>query len=111
MKLSLMDTEVNNTHRHRMEPLHWVPKDTASLLDVGCNTGELLYDCHRQLPKMSLAGIDINHSAVRAARIKLPNADIRQAPGYQLPFGDAEFGCVTCIEVIEHVPEQCRALL
>jgi hypothetical protein len=43
-----------------MEPLHWIPDNTASLLDVGCNAGELLYQCRLQRPHMQLAGIDIN---------------------------------------------------
>lgn len=92
-----------------MEPTHWIPSDAATLLDVGCNTGELLCHFRRSYPQMQLAGIDINHAAIEKAKAKLPDADIRQGYGFQLPFPDGRFQCVTCIEVIEHVPEQYRA--
>ena len=82
-----------------------------SLLDVGCNTGSLLEGLQRLRPDMQLAGIDINHSAIAIAKSKLPGADIHQGFGYELPFAEARFDCVTCIEVIEHVPAQHRPLL
>ena len=95
----------------RMEPPRWIPQDTASLLDVGCNTGDFLFDCRQYNPHMQLAGIDINHSAVQTARAKLPDADIHQGYGFELPFSNGRFECVTCIEVIEHVPAEQRPLL
>jgi len=102
----------NKTNRHnRMEPMHWIPDHASSLLDVGCNAGDLLYDCRQQYPDMHLAGIDINHSAVEKAKLKVPDADIRQGFGFELPFPDGQFEYVTCIEVIEHVPKEYRALL
>jgi SAM-dependent methyltransferase len=94
-----------------MEPFHWIPPDTSTLLDVGCNTGDLLLDCRRRFPQMQLAGIDINHAALQTAKRKLPDAEIREGYGFQLPFSERRFQCVTCIEVIEHVPEQQRQLL
>jgi SAM-dependent methyltransferase len=94
-----------------MEPMRWIPPETGALLDVGCNTGDLLADCRRLYPRMRLAGIDVNHSAIEAARRKVPDAELHQGFGYRLPFADAQFPCVTCIEVIEHVPAQHRVLL
>ena len=94
-----------------MEPMRWIPPETGALLDVGCNTGDLLADCRRLYPHMRLAGIDVNHSAIEVARQKVPDAELHQGFGYRLPFADAQFPCVTCIEVIEHVPAQHRALL
>lgn len=94
-----------------MEPLYWLPRNISSLLDVGCNVGALLAACRRAFPHLRLAGLDINHSAIAAARKNVPDADIRQGYGFELPFGDNEFDCVTCIEVIEHVPREYRASL
>jgi SAM-dependent methyltransferase len=94
-----------------MEPIHWVPGDISALLDVGCNVGDFLEDCHRRYPAMRLAGIDINHASIEKARAKLPDADIHQGYGFQLPFSDAGFQCVSCIEVIEHVPQEYRPQL
>jgi SAM-dependent methyltransferase len=98
-------------HFNRMEPLYWVPHNTASLLDVGCNAGELLKDCRQYFPGMQLSGIDINHSAVERAKLTVPDAEIQQGYGFQLPFPEGRFDCVTCIEVIEHVPEPDRPAL
>lgn len=97
--------------RSKMEPFSWILEDVPSLLDVGCNAGELLAECRRMYPRMSLAGIDINHSAIEKARAKVPDAEIHQGYGFELPFGDARFHCVTCIEVIEHVPKEYRSNL
>ena len=98
-------------HAGRMHPSSWIPDGARSLLDVGCNTGDLLIDCRKNFPDLALAGIDINDLAVQAARKKLPGAEIQQGFGYQLPFADQRFDCVTCIEVIEHVPAPQRPLL
>ena len=95
----------------RMEPGFWIPGDAKSLLDVGCNTGALLAQLHRAYPSLQLAGIDINHSAVKKAQALLPDVEIHQGFGYQLPFDDGRFQFATCIEVIEHVPEQHRPQL
>jgi SAM-dependent methyltransferase len=95
----------------RMEPSFWIPSDAASLLDVGCNTGALLCDMRRGYPKMELAGIDINHSALETARALLPGVEIHEGVGFELPFASQRFEYVTCIEVIEHVPAQFRKQL
>jgi SAM-dependent methyltransferase len=97
--------------RSRMEPVFWIPEDAESLLDVGCNTGALLEQLHHAYPSLQLAGIDINHTAVEQAKALLPDVEIRQGFGYQLPYEDDRFQYATCIEVIEHVPARHRPQL
>ena len=92
----------------RMEPAYWISPDATSLLDVGCNAGALLCDLHRRYPRMQLAGIDINRTAVQIAKSVLPDVEIQQGFGYELPFASGRFQYATCIEVIEHVPEAHR---
>jgi SAM-dependent methyltransferase len=94
-----------------MEPDYWVPPTTGSLLDVGCNVGDLLCDFRDRYPDMELAGIDINHDAVEIAKQRVRRAEIHQGCGYELPFPDGRFECATCIEVIEHVRQDHRQLL
>jgi len=94
-----------------MEAIDWVPENTSALLDVGCNVGAFLAQCHREFPAMRLSGIDINHSAIEKAKAQLPDVDIHQGYGFELPFADGQFDCVSCIEVIEHVPAQHRPAL
>lgn len=110
-KPSAASAQPNARHFNRMEPLYWVPANTASLLDVGCNAGELLKDCRQYFPGIRLSGIDINHAAVEKAKLTVPDAHIKQGYGFQLPFADNSFDCATCIEVIEHVPEAQRPTL
>jgi len=92
-----------------MDPMLWIPPGCRSVLDVGCNAGALLADCARAYPNIRLAGVDVNQDAVPVARKEVPRADIRHTMGQTLPFSDGEFDCVTCIEVIEHIPQELRA--
>src|ERR1700722_612449 len=91
-----------------MHPLRWIPEATLRLLDVGCNAGELLQGCAELIPSAQLAGVDVNARAVVAARARVPSADLRLVSGTNLPFPDGSFDCVTCIEMLEHVPLRNR---
>jgi trans-aconitate methyltransferase len=64
----------SSRHR-RMKPIHWIPGDATSLLDVGCN---ILNECRLYYPKMRLAGIDTNHFSIEKANRQLLDAEIQQ---------------------------------
>ncbi len=87
---------------HITPPVH-------SLLDVGCNVGAWLRDCARLYPGARLAGVDFNADALATARTNAPAAELHHAGAESLPFADASFQYVTCIEVLEHVPADLRA--
>ena len=92
-----------------MHPIRWIPPDASSLLDVGCNAGELLAYCDSLHPAIRLAGVEINSVALAKARQCVPNAELHAAGAESLPFPDSSFDCVTCIEVLEHIPAKVRA--
>jgi|LakMenE01Jun11ns_1017448.scaffolds.fasta_scaffold9958929_8 SAM-dependent methyltransferase len=87
----------------------WIKEPISSLLDVGCNDGAWLADCARWSASARLAGVDINSTAVNQARKRVPNAEIHNAGAERLPFHDASFQYVTCMEVLEHLPAALRA--
>lgn len=95
--------------KNRMHAVRWVPDGAAGVLDVGCNEGALLGYCREVYPSLRLSGVEINPSALAVARARLPGADLRKGGADALPFDDDTFDCVTCIEVLEHVPAAARA--
>ena len=79
-----------------------------AFLDVGCNVGGLLQGVSQLRPAMRLAGVEVNRDAIIEAQRVLPAASLHVCGAEAMPFGDAEFDCITCIEVLEHIPAALR---
>jgi SAM-dependent methyltransferase len=78
----------------------------GELLDAGCGAGTTL----DELTRYGRAhGVELNPLGVRAARER-GHADVREARVEELPFEDATFDCITCLDVIEHTPDDIRSL-
>ena len=78
----------------------------ARLLDAGCGSGRTL----DELARFGRAsGVDTSPEAVAAAR-RRGHRDVRVARVEDLPFPDGAFDLVTCLDVIEHTPDD-RATL
>jgi SAM-dependent methyltransferase len=78
----------------------------ARLLDAGCGSGRTLDEL---ADYGRVAGIDLSAEAVAAARMR-GHDDVQVARVEELPFPDASFDVVTCLDVIEHTPDD-RATL
>jgi SAM-dependent methyltransferase len=78
----------------------------ARLLDAGCGSGRTLDDLARY---GQVSGVDLSPEAVAAAR-RRGHDDVRVARVEELPFADATFDVVTCLDVVEHTPDD-RATL
>ncbi|MBL7703062.1 MAG: class I SAM-dependent methyltransferase [Ferruginibacter sp.] len=76
-----------------------IPATTNTLLDVGCGNGVFLNWLLDQGTKIKLTGSDRSETALKYVKTNKIQSDIAQ-----LPFEDGSFDCVTCLEVIEHLP-------
>jgi len=83
-----------------------------ALLDVGCGTGEVLYQLHKKSGEnVSLHGIDPSEDMLNVARQKLrkvPNAILELGIGEQLQFPDASFDWVVSSLTFHHVPLEVK---
>ena len=83
-------------------------KEDASVLDVGCAKGFMMYDFKKLMPKIRMEGLDISQYAYENAMedikpfIKVGNAK-------KLPYPDNTFDLVISINTIDHLPlNECK---
>jgi SAM-dependent methyltransferase len=79
---------------------------TAELLDAGCASGRTLDELVRY---GSVHGIELNPLGVAAAR-RRGHRDVHVAHVEEMPFPDKSFDVVTCLDVIEHTPDDIASL-
>lgn len=82
-----------------------LPQNAAGLraLDVGCGTGHHLADLARR--GFGVAGIDGSSDMLEEARRNNPGVELHQADVAALPFADASFDVVLCVEVLRYLAE------
>jgi ubiquinone/menaquinone biosynthesis C-methylase UbiE len=81
-----------------------------SILDVGCGTGELLYQISACM-NSTLAGLDISSNMLAIARKKLkPSVDLREGDAENLPWQNHSFDLVLCTLSFHHYPQPGKAL-
>jgi SAM-dependent methyltransferase len=73
----------------------------ARLLDAGCGSGRTLDELARY---GRVSGLDLSSVAVAAAR-RRGHRDVRVGAVETMPFDDDSFDVVTCLDVIEHTPD------
>lgn len=87
------------------QTLRFVPKDVSSLLDAGCDRGHWLSYVASRRRAERLVGIDVSQGRIEEARERYPGLDFRARYLEDLGTGDERFDVVTCLEVLEHVPD------
>ncbi|WP_287155784.1 class I SAM-dependent methyltransferase [Candidatus Solincola tengchongensis] len=83
------------------------PGDGRRILDVGCGTGGNFAFLSRY---GEVEGCDYSEEAVRFCRLR-GIEHVREASIYALPYPDATFDLVTCLDVLEHLRLDLPALL
>ena len=77
-----------------------IPNDVKSIADVGCGNGVFVNYLSQLRPDIDITGVDRSNTALKYVKVKKQNAEIQQ-----LPFNNKSFDCVSCLEVIEHLPQ------
>jgi pseudaminic acid biosynthesis-associated methylase len=76
--------------------------EVTSALEVGCNVGGNLRWLAELLGAQSVAGVDVNETALEVVRSELPGVDVRVATARELPFDDDAFDLVFTTGVLIH---------
>ncbi len=88
----------NNLTRIR-ETASMIPADTLTLTDIGCGNGVFANYLQKEIPKLNVLAIDRSKAALKFVKTEKKEGDIAD-----IPLPDESFDCVTCLEVIEHLP-------
>jgi SAM-dependent methyltransferase len=86
------------------------PPVAGTVIDVGCSTGHLLADLRMRLPDATLIGVDLVAAGLRKAHRQVPDAMLLQADVCDLPIEDASVDVAMSANLLEHVPDDQRAL-
>jgi SAM-dependent methyltransferase len=78
---------------------------TCRILDAGCGSGRTLDEL---TDYGDVSGVDVSQEAVDATRGRGHEARVGSVT--DLPFADATFDLVTCLDVVEHTPDDRRTL-
>jgi len=78
----------------------------ARILDAGCGSGRTMVDLARH---GEVCGIELDPDAAAAAAAR-DGFEVRVGRVERLPWADRTFDLITCLDVIEHVPDDRAAL-
>ena len=83
----------------------------SAALEVGCGTGHWLAEIRRQYPsaeRLFLAGVEPAAGMLSRAQAANPEARLVRARAEALPWGDATFDRVFCVNALHHFADRVR---
>jgi len=85
-------------------------KNNSSILHVGCDKGFLLYDLHKEFPKLYLRGLELSNYALRNAPRSI-YSDIRMGPWTWFPLPNSRFHFVIATGIYSlNLPDVIKCL-
>jgi len=93
-----------------LDAIRAVIPPTGVVLDAGCSSGYLLEDLRREHPGASLLGLDLVAAGLRRAHANVPSARLLLADVCEIPIRDGACDAVVSANLLEHVPDDVRAL-
>ena len=78
------------------------------VLDLGCGTGALFQQIARQA--RAVFGIDFSEVAIAGSGKRVPDAGLSRASVMDLPFRKSSFDTLVASEILEHLPDDRKAL-
>ncbi len=90
---------------------HYQLAPDASVLDVGCGKGFMLYDFKELMPNLTIAGIDVSEYAIENALEEI-KPFLRAGNAKELSYADGSFDLVISINTVHNLPrEECKQAL
>jgi SAM-dependent methyltransferase len=80
----------------------------SRLLDVGCGAGLALQLAHKR--GAEVFGLDASARLLAIARLRLPDADLREGDVEELPYDDDSFDVVTAFNSVQYASDPTEAL-
>lgn len=96
-KEGMVEDEANT--RRLNTSIGLVPSGTQTLADIGCGNGIFAWMLQQQRPEVDVLSVDRSETALKYVKTKSKVGDI-----VALPFENKTFDCVTCFQVLEHIP-------
>jgi SAM-dependent methyltransferase len=100
-----LDVWTRNALLDAIEDLH-----PDVVLDAGCSSGWLLADLRAKYPAARLIGVDLVAGGLRRANGLVPDAELLLADVCDLPIEDDSVDAVLSANLLEHVPDDTKAL-
>ena len=119
------DSSKNNPFDNKFSAWGWEPEyrqniidwtlsipDVKSLLDIGCNQGQYLYELHKRSLNAKLVGIDITPECIETAKNNCKKQEIEFDTGdaRNLLFRDRQFHTVLFLNVLMHMPDPIEVI-
>ncbi len=80
------------------------------VLDLGCSSGQMTTQMHREWPSADIVGLDAEAEGLVLAHASLPDIPFVHASATDIPLGDQSVDAVVAINVLEHIPDDGLAL-